>query len=357
MRHDNGNIMARKHWWLAGSLASVGLAGLAATTGVVALATRFITELTTPHRDFTDDDLQGPFALQWQAPEMVPEPSLQMQRTFLLRVPNGPLLHGDFWVQPQPAPTVILCHGYRVSRARLRPVAALEYQHGCNVLLFDFRGHGESEGNLTSGGAAEVRDLRAMIDFAAAQPETQPDQILIHGFSMGATVALLALPHPHVAAVIADSPYARLDDIMRRLVRWQLETESAAWKPWLCQARKLLPGVAWAIVAVSSWVFRVRFHFALFARPAVGLRHWPQRIASTPILLIHALRDPLIPMYHSERLATAAQGRHLILETYYVDDDVHCGAYGFAPACYVATLSAFVQRHTSFLFALPTAAV
>lgn len=349
--------MASKQWWLASSVASVGVLGLAVTTGVVALAARFIKDLTMPHQEYKDEDMQGPFALQWKLPEPEPEPPTQLQRTLLFRVPNGPMLRGDFWAQPHPAPTVIICHGYRVTRARLRPVAALEYQHGCNVLLFDFRGHGESEGDLTSGGTAEVRDLRAAIDLAAEQPETLPGQILVHGFSMGASVALLALPHPHVAAVIADSPYARLDDILRRLICWQLETESATWQPWLQITRKLLPSLAWSTVAMSSCVFRLRYHFALCAHPVARLCHWPRSTAPTPILLIHARRDSLIPIEHAERIATAAHAHHLTLESYYVDDDVHCGAYGFDPTRYVATLSAFVQRHTGFHFARPAPAI
>jgi hypothetical protein len=56
------------------------------------------------------------------------------------------VLCGDFLAQPHPAPTIIICHGYRVSRDYMRSAAALAYTIlGCNLLLFDFRGHGESD--------------------------------------------------------------------------------------------------------------------------------------------------------------------------------------------------------------------
>jgi len=50
-----------------------------------------------------------------------------------------------------------------------------------------------------------------------AQPHPAPT-IIIHSFSMGAAVALLIPPRPEVAAINADSPYARLDDILRCFV-------------------------------------------------------------------------------------------------------------------------------------------
>src|SRR5262249_14183978 len=140
----------------------------------------------------------------------------------LFTTSDGTLLCGDFWAQPQPAPTIILCHGYRVSRSRLRPVASMQYVRGYNVLFFDFRGHGDSDSVITSAGNAEVHDLEAAWEVAMRQPETLPGRIVIHGFSMGAAVALLKPPHPQVAAIIADSPYSRSDDIMQRIISYQL---------------------------------------------------------------------------------------------------------------------------------------
>ena len=346
--------MLRKHWWLASTAATVGMVSLAATSGVVALAAHFVAELTKPHQEYQDAEFAGVLAKAWAIPNPEPEPPSGLQRALRFHASHGPLLRGDFWAQPHPAPTVIVCHGYRISRAKLRSVAALEYQHGCNVLFFDFRGHGESEGVLTSGGIAEIADLRAAIDLAAAQPETLPGGVLIHGFSMGAAVALMALPHPDVAAVIADSPYARLDDILRRLVQWRLTTESNAWDPKLQRLRGMFPGVAWATVATSAALFRLRFHHELLARTDQRLRRWgpqPRHPACvTPILLIHTTGDGMIPIAHSQRIAEAARLAHIPIETYFPAGDIHCGAYGADPATYVRTLCDFVERNTPFTF-------
>ncbi len=74
---------------------------------------------------------------------------------------------------------------------------------GCNLLLFDFRGHGQSDRATMSLGNAEVRDLQAAITVASQQPETLPGTVILRGFSMGAAFALLIPPRPEVGD---DSP-------------------------------------------------------------------------------------------------------------------------------------------------------
>jgi pimeloyl-ACP methyl ester carboxylesterase len=242
---------------------------------------------------------------------------------------------------------VIICHGYRGSRAQLRPGAAVEYKFGFNVLLFDFRGHGDSDSVRTSGGNAEVRDLEAAIAVAGRQPETLPNKIIIHGFSMGAAVALLTPPHSEVAAIIADSPFARSDEILRRLVKYHLTTK-------LRQLRTLIPAVAWMTVATSVIVYRLRFGHTFVARPDTAFKRWVRRarrakIAQqprhTPILLIHASGDELIPITHAHRLVAMAQAHGFPLETYFVDHSIHCGAYIYNPEQYTAVIQEFLARH------------
>ena len=337
--------MAKWHWALASAASGATLLGLASTSGLVVLANHFIDELTLPGPAL--DDSWG----IWQVPDPERDPPPELQRSLTFRSPGGPLLRGDFWAQPHPAPTMLIAHGYRVSRANLRNVAALEYHNGANVLLFDFRGHGESEMVPTSGGNAEVRDLEAAIDQAIAQPETLPGQIFIHGFSMGAAIALLTPPRPEIAGIIADSPYARLDEMLCRLICWRLREGAAHWQPRLRPVQRVFPALAQALVSTSTVVFRLRYHAPLIARPdaAVG-RHWPKerapaRTTPIPILLIHALDDPLVPIAHARRLVAVAEASHVPLQTHFVACTSHCGAYGADPVGYVDAIQHFVARY------------
>ena len=171
------------------------------------------------------------------------------QRSLEFQADDGVVLRGDFLAQPHPAPTIVICHGYHISRDYLRSTAAYIYSmFGCNVLLFDFRGHGESDRAAVSLGNGEVRDLQAAITVASQQPETLPGTVIIHGFSMGAAIALLIPPRPEVAAIIADSPYARLDDILRRFVVCTLTEKNTWWSPFFKRLHVMMPTLSWAIV-------------------------------------------------------------------------------------------------------------
>ena len=344
--------------WAIGLATGTGILGLSLTSGLTMLAYRFVEEFSRPHLVLEES------VFEWEIPHTAPEPPLSQQRSLLFKTVDNTLLRGDFWAQPHKAPTIILCHGYRVSRAYLRAAAELEYQRGYNVLSFDFRGHGESDIVTTSGGKAEVRDLEAAIFVASRQPETLPGKIIIYGFSMGASVALLMPPHPDVVAIIADSPYAHSDDILRRLVNYRLNQESRDWMPLLQVLRHLFPIIAWATIVTSIVVFRLRFGFHFVAHPAWSFKYWKTRANArklpiivktaskkqimhhrTPILLIHSSGDMLIPIDHARMIAAEAMLNNVPLETYFVDHPAHCGAYICNPDRYTSMLEKFLEHH------------
>jgi pimeloyl-ACP methyl ester carboxylesterase len=270
---------------------------------------------------------------------------------------------------------MILCHGYRTSRSHLRSVATLNYACGYNVLLFDFRGHGHSDSVTTSGGNAEVHDLEAAIAVARLQPQTKAGYIILHGFSMGAAVALMTPLHPDVAAIIADSPYASSEDILHRLVSYRFEQESMAHLPALHPHPRIYSALAWMTLVTSMLLFRIRFGYGFVAHPPASFKHWRERedrlkrrmfaaglgqLANRwrgkkesvppleqhhiPILLIHSRQDPLIPFSHAQTIATAAKVNRIPLETYFVDAATHCGAYGTNPVEYCQILRDFLAR-------------
>lgn len=314
------------------------------------IANRLVEEFSHPHTILSEEDFS------WDMPLTQPEPPRNFQRPLLIQTSDGKLLGGDFWAQPQPAPTVIICHGYRVPRAHLRPVAALEYQSGYNVLTFDFRGHGDSDSVITSGGYIEVHDLEAAITAATMQPETLPNQIILHGFSMGAAVALLAPSHPAVAAIIADSPYASTGDAIQNIINYRFAEETASWKPFFQWIRTIFPVVSWGFVRMCNLVFRLRFGHPFIAHPVKSfnrlknLAKTAPQLRHIPILLIHAVGDQLIPIAHAHQIVAAAQRNGIQLDTYFVENPSHCGAYGFDPASYTSKLRAFVTKHVQERF-------
>src|SRR6266487_2665323 len=104
---------------MIGVAASTSALGLAMTSGLLMLASRLVEEFSHPHiiPDIEEFNLT--------IPQTEPEPPRSLQRPLTFQTNDGKLICGDFWAQPHPAPTVVLCHGYRASRSQLRPGAAL----------------------------------------------------------------------------------------------------------------------------------------------------------------------------------------------------------------------------------------
>lgn len=107
-------------------------------------------------------------------------------------------------------PCIVMAHGFGLTRrCGLRELAIAFVDAGYAVLLFDYRGFGDSGGQprqLVSF-RRQREDWHAAIDFARAQPEVNSSQIATWGFSLGAGHALsVAADDDTVAAVIAVAP-------------------------------------------------------------------------------------------------------------------------------------------------------
>lgn len=127
-------------------------------------------------------------------------------------------LTGILIARPRPRRVFILCHGYQSSKERW--VEFIEQMPRDTFLLIDFHAHGESGGNRISLGWFESLDVATAVDWLRDQPEFAHVPIIGMGVSMGAA-ALLFAAADHVAlnAIICISPYACLDDTMRRIYK------------------------------------------------------------------------------------------------------------------------------------------
>lgn len=108
---------------------------------------------------------------------------------------------------PETAKTIILLHGYPADKGDILPLTHF-LNDKYNLLYFDFRYLGESEGRYSTAGALEKEDLLTAIRFLRSRGI---DKVGVWGFSMGGAVALMAAPEaPEIKAIVSDSAYARL---------------------------------------------------------------------------------------------------------------------------------------------------
>jgi len=181
-------------------------------------------------------------------------------------------------------PTVILAHGWSSNKSDMLERAAM--LHGrYNLVLFDFRNHGQSEAGDTTQGVREAGDLRAIVDWLVAQKA--PERIALLGVSMGgASAATEAAGDDRIAALILESTHATLADAI------QARLERSGYP-------LAVPG-SWATLLGA--LIRTGEDVSS-ADPALALR----RLDGRPVLIIGAGQDTSIGPHDAEELAAAAE--------------------------------------------------
>ena len=193
---------------------------------------------------------------------------------------------------PNPAaPVVVYAHCNSGSRRDADEVLGLLLPRGAAVVAFDARGSGLSTGSVVSLGATEAVDLAAIVAHVRL---TRPGcRVAVWGRSMGAVAALtLAASRAGapLAAVVADSPFASLPDLMR-----DLATSRSVPLP------RLLAAPALALMRRS-----VRKRAGFDVRAVAPVLTAPS--ATPPALFGHADADSFIPVAHTKRLHAAYGG-------------------------------------------------
>ena len=201
---------------------------------------------------------------------------------------DGIALRGWFLPVPDSDRVVVIAHGRNSNRTgedgQLVPHAEALVKHGYNVLMFDFRAHGESSGVRYTLGAAEQRDVLGAVAYLRGRGFT-PDRMGFWAHSMGAaTVLLTSAVSPDVRTIVADSSFARLEDLLARELPRTSGLPGFFNPPILFFARTLFGADASVVNPVDV---------------VSGL-------PPDSLFIIHAEADGLIPVNHARRIAAAA---------------------------------------------------
>lgn len=122
---------------------------------------------------------------------------------------DGVRLYGWLAIASPNAPTIILVHGFKATRVSMLPWARFLFAAGYNVLLFDDRGCGQSDGWGIGLGATEPNDVIGAARYLESRSDLANKRYGALGVSLGAGVVLLAAARePALVAVVADSAWA-----------------------------------------------------------------------------------------------------------------------------------------------------
>lgn len=271
---------------------------LAASAGtVVGVSYQHAMGYLRPDRQFASGELLRANGIEFQEIELTTEDNVTLSA---------------WYTPPENGAIILVAHGY--GDKRTEDFHALFASRGYGVVAWDFRVHGKSGGDFSSLGYYEAFDAKAALDFALAQPDVE--HVGAWGGSMGAvTMIRAAARYPEIEALVADSPFATLEDEMNLIIPFPM-------------MRSL----------IQYFTNRETGLNLDQVRPVDDIA----RISPRPVFIIQGMGDKSIPLDSGQRLYDAAgEPRKLWLE----DDVPHLNMYSHYRERYIKRVMGFFEEY------------
>jgi len=209
-------------------------------------------------------------------------------------------LHAWWIPAADPRGTLIVSHGNAGNISGRIDLARLFHELGLNVLLYDYRGYGQSTGQASEEGL--YRDMEAVWQFATQTQGVPDEQIVLFGRSLGGAPSTYLATRENPGALVLDSAFTSVPDV------------AAHHYPFL-PVRQL---------ATLSFDSEARL-------PEV----------TAPVLVLHSPDDEVIPFSHGERLYEVANEPKAFLQL----EGGHNEAFFRSEHIYRTELVAFLDTH------------
>ncbi|MBF0489756.1 MAG: alpha/beta hydrolase [Candidatus Omnitrophica bacterium] len=115
----------------------------------------------------------------------------------------------------QPASTIIFAHGNAGTIGERILKVKFWHDMGCNILIFDYRGYGKSEGHPSEKGI--YLDALAVYDYLQTRSDIDHARIIAYGASLGGAVVVDLATKRKLAALMVESSITSAADMARRL--------------------------------------------------------------------------------------------------------------------------------------------
>lgn len=233
---------------------------------------------------------------------------------------DGLTLDGWFIPEQGARRTIVICHGAGANKGNFVWFVGPLRGHGYNVLMFDFRAHGASDGRVATYGIREQEDVLAAVAWLKRERPAESELIVGLGSSQGAlALALAAARDRRIDAVVLDSPFTGPRDLMR---------DNAAALPIIG------PLLADWCLALASAQTATDF-FSPSAEQAVAA------LGNRPVFVVHGSDDFIMPAAHSVRLHAAAAGPREL----WMGPGPHSNIITSVPDEYARRLFTFLDAH------------
>ncbi|MDQ3747154.1 MAG: alpha/beta hydrolase [Acidobacteriota bacterium] len=236
------------------------------------------------------------FAGLWRVPEGAEE--------VWFKTADGVRLYGWlFHTKALPASaTVVYFHGNGGNLSYCDWVGTALAARGFDVLLFDYRGYGRSEGEPTDERGVYA-DADAAYDFVTKERGVPAERVVLYGQSLGTTAAVDVASRKACGALVVESGLSSAGDMAGAIMPW-------------------LPHFARGLT-------RNKFD-SVGKLPRVGC----------PVLVAHGERDRIIPVAQGRKLFEAAPARKRLL---IIDDAGHNDLSIVGGERYIDSLAGFIR--------------
>jgi pimeloyl-ACP methyl ester carboxylesterase len=226
-----------------------------------------------------------------------------------LKTEDGLILRGWFIPNEISRKAVVIGHGLGANKSNFLSLVNLWHSMDYSVLIFDFRGHGNSDGHTISFGYKEKYDIRAGFDYLKDEKGFAPNDIAGYGVSFGGAALIHAVSNgAGFEKIVTDSSFSSIDTMAKKTIE--------------------------RLVFVPEFLVRIIKNIGLLyvsmelgfdvneSSPIRALQN-----VKAPWLIIHGKKDDLIPSREAFELYRNA---HTIKKLYLVDGAGHYATIGDA---------------------------
>jgi dipeptidyl aminopeptidase/acylaminoacyl peptidase len=220
------------------------------------------------------------------------------------------------------SPTFVVLHGKGDTRIGSLKYSGMLSRAGYNVLAYDHRHHGASEGTFSTYGFYEGYDVSAAIDYLESRGDCNTERLGILGESFGGATAIMAASiDPRITILIEDSSYPDLPTVVS-------------------DYGKMLYGLPrFPLVDSALLVAGLRAHFSPFAvSPLTAIAN-----VTVPTLIIHCDGDADIKPLYSEWMYDASGAE--VKELHFFSGCTHTRGYEDHTEEYERLVLDFISRN------------
>ncbi|MEA3491934.1 MAG: alpha/beta hydrolase [Campylobacterota bacterium] len=190
-----------------------------------------------------------------------------------LQTKDGIVISAWFIPSQEQKGLLLFCHGNAGNISHRLESIRIFHDLGLSVLIFDYRGYGQSEGVISEEGS--YLDAQAAWEYLVEDRHIDPSEIIIFGRSIGGAIATQLATKKEAAALILESSFTSITDLGAQLY------------PYL------------------PIRFLSRYDYDTSSR---------LKQIHTPLLIIHSPDDEVIPFTHAKLLYDSANEPKELLE-------------------------------------------